>query len=362
MSRYTCTRRRALTALASFAAASPLLRGQEPGGEPPGRLTPLGDFANAFEFEAMAKRRLDSLTFSAVAGGDRADLERITFRPRLMRDTTQLDLTTEMFGQSMFAPIIVGPTSQQQKIHADGELAMLKGASAAKAVVVLSSLSSLPLDKIMAEAQTPPWYQVFPGPDVNVVRARAQQAVKLGCKVLCITVGTPYEIAGASPLTDPSKLTAFGNPALDWSVIDQLRQGLGVAVVLKGIMSPEDADTAVKRGVQGIIVSNYGGRFVQGLASPISMLPSIVDAVGGKIPVLVDGGFRRGTDVLKALILGAKAVLLGRPPLWGLAAYGADGVQAVMELMQSELARNLAMVSATTPKELTRSMIKIHSR
>ena len=186
--------------------------------------------------------------------------------------------------------------------------------------------------------------------------------MKLGCKVLWVTVGTPFETATAVPLNDPSKLAALGNPALDWSVIDQLRQGLTVSVVLKGIMNPEEADTAVKRGVQGLIVSNYGGRFVQGLASPFAMLPSIADAVGGKIPLLIDGGFRRGSDILKALVLGAQAVMVTRPPLWGLAAYGAEGVQAVMEMLQSELARNMTMIGARTPKMLTRGMIRSHPR
>jgi 4-hydroxymandelate oxidase len=362
MSLLQSTRRQALAALGSLAASSPLLRAQELIGEPPGRITPLAEIVNIFEFEPMAKRKLDGGTFSTIAGGDRTDLDRITFRPRMMVDSSHLDLATELLGQSMFAPILVGPASFQQKIHPEGELAMVRGASAAKAMVVLSSLSSHPLEKIAAEAKTPLWYQVFPGPDVNAVRASAQQAVKLGCKVICITVGTPYEIAAAAPLTDPSKLAALGNPALDWSVIDQLRQGLGAPVVLKGIMSPEEADVAVKRGIQGIVVSNYGGRFLHGLASPIAMLPSIADAVGGRIPVLIDGGFRRGTDVLKALILGAQAVLLTRPPLWGLAAYGAAGVQAVMEMAQSELARNAAMVGAPNLRALNRNMVRIHSR
>ena len=206
------TRRQALAAFASFAAASPLLHAQELVGEPPGRITPLGEFANTFEFELVAKRKLDARTFSSIAGGDRLDMERITFRPRVNIDTTKLDLTCELFGQSMFAPILVGPASYQQKIHAEGELAMVRGASTAKAAVVLSSLSSHPLEKIVTEARTPLWFQVFSGPDVNAVRTRAQQAVDVGCKVLCITVRAPDASGRAG--------------VLDWNVIEQVRRGI----------------------------------------------------------------------------------------------------------------------------------------
>ena len=295
----------------------------------------------------MAKRKLDARTFSSIAGGDRLDMERITFRPRVNIDTTKLDLTCELFGQSMFAPILVGPASYQQKIHAEGELAMVRGASTAKAAVVLSSLSSHPLEKIVTEARTPLWFQVFPGPDVNAVRTRAQQAVDVGCKVLCITVRAP----------DASGRTGV----LDWNVIDQVRRGIGVPVVVKGVMAPDEALTAVKRGIQGLVVSNYG-HSAPGKPSPLVALPSIAEAVGGKIPVLIDGGFRRGTDILKALILGAQAVLVSRPALWGLAAHGASGVQAVMEMLQSEVARNMTMIGAVNLRALNTTMIKIHSR
>ena len=145
MSAMEYTRRRALAAFASFVAGSPLLRAQELTGEPPGRITPLGEFVNSFEFELAARRKLPSTVFSTIAGGDRADMDRVTFRPRMMVDTTKLDLTTEMFGQRLFAPIVVGPAAQQQKIHAEGELAMVRGASAAQAPVVISSLSSFPI-------------------------------------------------------------------------------------------------------------------------------------------------------------------------------------------------------------------------
>jgi isopentenyl diphosphate isomerase/L-lactate dehydrogenase-like FMN-dependent dehydrogenase len=214
--------------------------------------------------------------------------------------------------------------------------------------MVIADRSSLPIDQISAEAKTHLWYQVSPEPDMNAVRDRVQVAVKCGCKAVCLTLGIseqPLDIAKAG---------------IDWAAIDQLRQGMSVPMLLKGIMSPTEAANAVKHGVQGIIVSSYRGSFESELAAPIEVLPAVVDAVSGKIPILVDGSFRRGSDVLKALALGASAVLLGRPPLWGLAAYGAEGVQRVLELIQSELARSMAMCGRPNVNSIKRGDVKIH--
>ena len=331
------TRRRAMQVFGTATAATARLEGQQLAGEPEGRITPLGEIINTFEFELMAKRKLSAEVFSTVSGGDRADIEQCTFRAQLMVDTSKLNLTTELFGQSLLAPIVAGPASEQRKIHADGELAMVRGAAAAKAIVVISSSTSYPIEEIMKEAKGPVWAQVFAGIRWEQEKVRAQRAVKLGCKVVVITARTPQE--------------------LDWVGIDRMRQGLNVPIVVKGIRNPRDAASAVKHGVDGIVVSNYGAALGP---SPFAVLPSVVDAVGGKVPVLIDGGFRRGTDILKALIVGAQAVLVTRPALWGLAAYGADGVQAVLEMTQTELARNMIMIGASTPKELRRNMIRFH--
>lgn len=336
----------------AFMGASPFLRGQTLAGEPPGRIPPVQDLVNSEEFAGIAQRKLDSLAYAEIAGGDRSAFERITFRPRLMVDSTKLDMTTGLFGQSLFAPILVGPTSQQKRFHPEGELAMARGACAAKAVMVVAYHSSYPIHEIAQifnQAKNPFWYQVYPEADMNQVRTRVQQAVSAGCKALCVTVGT---------VPQAGELTA----GVPWSAIDRLRQGIGVPVLLKGVMSPEEAQKAVAAGVQGIVVSNYSGRPLTGIASPIEMLPSIAAAVGGKLPILIDGSFRRGSDVLKALALGAQAVLLGRPALWGLAAYGADGVQNVVELIQSELARDMAMCGKVNIKALDPSVVRIHRR
>jgi 4-hydroxymandelate oxidase len=349
MTRIPLTRRQALAAYGSWIAASPLLRAQKPAGEPPGRIPPVQELVNAAEFEAIAGRKLDKLAFAEIAGSERGAFDRITFRPRLMIDTRQMDLTTELFGQSLFTPVLIGPLSRQKRFHPEGELAMARGASAAKAVMVVADRSSYPIDQIAAQAKTPLWYQVYEEPDISQVRTRVERAVGAGCKALCVTVGSETP---RSPLT----------VGVDWSAIDRLRKGIAVPVVLKGVMSPDEARKAVASGVQGIVVSNYAARSIPGVASPIEMLPSIADAVGGKVPILIDGSFRLGSDVMKALALGARAVLLGRPALWGLAAYGAEGVQNVVELIQSGLARDMAMCGQANVKSLDRTVVKIHRR
>jgi isopentenyl diphosphate isomerase/L-lactate dehydrogenase-like FMN-dependent dehydrogenase len=345
MSRNSRTRREVLARWAGFLAASPLLRGQKLIGEPPGRIAPLEDLVNTLEVEAMAQRRLAGPVFAGIADGRRHGFDRITFRPRLMVDTRELELSIELFGQTMFAPILAGPVSRQNRFHEEGELAMGRGAAAAQTTMVIAADCSQPLERIAKDAGAPLWRQVDPEPDWNAVRDRANHAVQCGCKVICLTVA-------ASPA-----------PSLDWPGIARLKESIPVPLVLKGIMSAEEAAAAVEHGVQGIVVSSYrDGGFDPGLAAPIEVLPSIAAAVSGRIPILIDGGFRRGTDVLKALALGANAVLLGRPPLWGLAAYGAQGVQYVLELMQTELARSMTMLGTPNIRSIKPSAVRIHRR
>jgi len=248
----------------------------------------------------------------------------------------KLDLTVEFFGQKLFTPILIGPASEQKRFSEEGELAMARGASAAKALMVIASRSSYPIDQIAVEAKSGFWYQIdaeFPG---NVT-----QAVKAGCKAVCFTVSKAQ---------------------VDWSAIDRARQGLAVPFVLKGVMTPEEAAKAMQKRVDGIVVSNYGRSSSNPSPAPIEALPAITDAVAGKAPILIDGSFRRGSDVLKALALGVRGVLLGRPALWGLAAYGSDGVRAVVELIQTELARDMAMCGKVTINDLDRTVLKIHRR
>ena len=304
-------------------------------GEPAGRIPPVGELVNTLEVAAIARRKLDSLTFAAIgdeAGAGRTAFDRITFRPRLMVNATGLDLTTELFGLRMFAPILAGPASMQQRFHPDAEVGMARGAAAAKGVLIVSEQSSQPLAKIAAECAAGFWYQ-------GASRGKIEEAVKIGCKAVCLT-----------------------GDGVDWATIDLLRKGLAVPFLLKGVMSAAEARTAVERGMQGIVVSNYRGPGVSGLAASIEVLPAIAEAVAGLVPILIDGGFRRGSDILKALALGASAVLVTRPVLWGLAAYGAPGVQHVLESLQSELARDMAMCGKVNIASIDKTVVRIHRR
>ncbi len=361
MSRNILTRRRALAGLGSFAAATPLLAADEtsiPGTEPAGRIAPRGELTNVAEFEGMAERKLAPAVYQLIAGGDRSFFERITFRPRMMVPTAKMDMSVQLFGEKMFAPIIVGPVAKMQNYHSDGELAAVRGASGAKTWMVVSSDSSVPIEKIAAESKTVLWYQVFLEGDVAAIRAKIDQAVKAGCKAVCITTGVAFR--GVEAKAGPAKLAAMARPALNWDTLDQLRKGLTVPVLIKGIMSPEEADAAVKRGIQGIVVSNYGGLITPGIAPPMEMLPSIVDAVAGRVPVLIDGSFRRGSDIFKALAFGATAVMVGRPVMWGLAAYGPEGAQQVLEYLQTEIGRDMAHAGRPTVKDIDRAVVKLH--
>lgn len=333
------TRRRAVAGFASWLAASPLVRAQQVAPEPSGRIAPAGELVNAFEFQAMAERKLGSAAFAQLADSGPRAFDRITLRPRMMVNALNLDLTTALFGEKMFAPILVGPVADQKSFHPDAERATVAGAAAAKTTVVVSGRSSLPFEEIAAQTKTPLWYQVEAEPGAH---ARIAKAVDLGANAVCITAGP-------------------GAPKADWDLLASLRQGIRVPVILKGVLDPSDARAAVERGFSGIIVSSHGS-IVPGLASPIEMLPSITDAVGRSIPILIDGGFRRGTDILVALALGAQAVLVARPAAWGLAAYGAEGVQILLRMLQTELARDMAMCGKVTVGDIDRSLVKIHRR
>ena len=357
------TRRRALQAAGVWFAASPLANPQDGPklkGEPPGHIAPLEDLVNVFEMESMARQCLPARDFGAIAGGDdRNAFDRITFRPRMLFDVTELDLTLDLFGARMYAPVLIGPASDQRRFHRDGEIATVRGAAAAQAAMVISDRSSQPVEKIAAEAKsTPLWYQIYPETDMGPVLERMQRAISARCLAICISIGAPYQHDPASSL----KLAPVASPRVDWPAIDRVRRAAQKPVLIKGIMSPAEARAAVQHGVDGIIVSAPAARVVHGIASPIEMLPAVVDAVAGAIPVLADGGFRRGTDVLAALALGARAVLVTRPVLWGLTAYGAEGVQTVMEMLQSETARDMALCGKRNLAAIDRTLVKVHLR
>ena len=316
------------------------------------RLAPREQLVNTLEYEEQARLALPPAVASLVAGGDRSAFDRITLRPRMLVPTLDLDLTVTLLGETLFAPIVVAPVADQRRFHPDGEIATVTGASLAKAPVIISSQSSVALPDLMARASTPIWYQVFAGDPAAMQQARA--AADAGCRAICVTVGVKPPLKGSAP-------TAPVAAKVDWAAVSGIAAGLRVPLLVKGVTSAEDAKAALQHNVQGLIVSNYGG-----LASPpgdaiVLQVPAIVDAVGGRVPVLVDGSFRRGTDILKALAFGAQAGVVGRPVMWGLAAYGAEGVQGVLEMLQTELARYMAMCGRSNVKGLGRDLLRVHA-
>ncbi len=314
------------------------------------RLVPWEDLVNTLEYETQARLKLPPPVYAQIAGGDRAAFDRITLRPRLLVPVLDMDLSITLFGDAHFTPILVAPVGDQKRFDADAEVATVKGASTAKAAMVVSSRSTVPIETLAAHSTTPLWYQVFPGD--AAARTQIQHAVKAGCKAICVTVGAMPSAAGVR--------AAATIAPVDWAAVAALKRGVSVPMIVKGIATPAGARLALRHGADGIVVSNYGGIVGSSRQSPILALADIVDAVAGRVPVLADGSFRRGTDILKALAFGAQAVLVGRPVMWGLAAYGAAGVQGVIEMLQTELARYMGQCGKSNLKMLDRTVVKVH--
>lgn len=334
----------AMPALAAPAPAAPSFR--EPA--PPPVLVPRTDLVNVLEYETQARQVLGAAKIAPLLGSDRTVTDRITLRPRMNIPTRDLDLTSTLFGDEHFTPIIVGPIANQKRFHADGELATARGASAAKAAMVVSSDSSVPLAAIAQTATTPLWLQVYANsPKVKDLLAEAGPA-KIKAVIVTVNAGTSAD----TPATPG---------AIDWGAVDAVVKATSLPVMVKGITRPQDAKEAAARGAKGVVVSNYRGGHAAALPGTLLLIAPVVQAVGDQIPVLADGSFRRGTDILKALAFGAKGVLIGRPVMWGLAAYGADGVQGVVEMLQTELARYMCMCGRPSLAAVNSSLVRVHA-
>ncbi len=316
----------------------------------PPALAPQADLVNLFEYERQARLVLGPSKLAPLLGSDRSVTDRITLRPRVNIPTRNLDLASTLFGDQHFAPIIVGPIADQKRFHADGEVAMARGASAAKAAMVVSSDAGMPLAAIAGAATTPLYLQVYArSPDI---KDRLAQASAARAKAVFVTVNAGTSAGG--PATPASV-------RIDWAAVDAVVKGTSLPVIIKGITNPQDAKEAAARGAKGVVVSNYRGGNAAALPGTLLLVAPVVQAVGGQIPVLVDGSFRRGSDILKALGFGAKGVLIGRPAMWGLAAYGADGVQGVVELLQAELGRYMCMCGRPSLASVNSSVLRVHA-
>ena len=336
-----------------------------------------GLWANVFEFTLRRNREVF----------DWAELV-----PKGVVNVSPVQTATEVLGMKMAFPIMVSPSASLGALHPEGEMAMRQGATAANTTYIISQNASFPIDKIAAAAKGPVWSHFYAQKDPDANRELVERAQAAGCQTIVVTADDYFPsyrerslhdrhlasrgaAAGAAPAgrggrgrggaqqqaqNPNAKYGDIGaqRPWLDWKLMDKLRPYVKVPLLAKGILTAEDARLCVKWGFNAIYVSNHGGRELSFAPSSLEVLPEIVDAVQGRVPVIVDSGFRRGSDVLKALALGAKAVCLGRVPRWGLAAYGAAGAQRVLEILQGELVMAMAATGRPTLDSIDRTLVR----
>jgi 4-hydroxymandelate oxidase len=368
-------------------------------------ITSPSDAINVFDFGAVAEARLSPAHWAFLETGvdhevgllaNRAGFAKFGLRPRRLIDVRDLDTRTTVLGTQLTCPVVLAPAGAQQAFHAEGELAVARAAKARDHLQILSTVSSVPLQEVAKARGAPLWFQLYTPGAWPVTRRQLRQAEDAGCPVVVLTVdlpgfgsqdrlrrfrgpGYPFRskddpacyschsgkyvgpatrLMGALGL-DPLELASDAF-TLDWDYVDRIRDATSMKLVLKGILTHEDARLCVEHGIDGIIVSNHGARQMDNALSTIEVLPEIARAVDGRIPILIDSGFRRGTDFFTALALGASAVCIGRPYLWGLAAFGQEGVEAVLAIVRTELetvmrqmgARDLASISGTFVQSL----------
>ena len=335
------------------------------------------------DFEPLAQSQMDPAAWDYYAGGagdelaladNRAAWNRLRLRPRVLVDVSRVDLATTAFGGTLPHPVIVAPTAAHDLAHLDAELATARGSAAAGALMTLSTISSRPMEEVAAAAPDGPrWFQLYAPSDRRACEALVRRAADAGYSALAVTVDlalpgnrerdlrSDFEVhMGVHLPTDQPVDPGTGLvviPTLDWEYLAWLRSICPIPLVAKGILRGADAARAVEAGCDGVWVSNHGGRQLDTSIATADALPEIVDAVGGRALVVVDGGVRRGIDALKAVALGADLVALGRPVLWGLAADGADGVQRVLEIVRDELALAMALAGCPSLADVTEDLV-----
>jgi 4-hydroxymandelate oxidase len=349
--------------------------------------------ADIMQFEPLARRRLSQMAYDYVRSGgadeismreNRLAFERLRLAPNVLQDVSQVDTRTSLFGTDLEHPILLAPVAYHRLYNAEGELGTARGASAAGAVFVVSSFTTTAIDEIARNTQLPIWFQLYVQRDRAFTKDMVQRAVAAGSKAVCLTVDTPVlgcrygQLSFGLPsnmecvhlrgldLKSPilgHKAQRGGiydplfDPSFNWRDLEWLRSIAGVPVLLKGVLAAEDGRRAIDYGADGIIVSNHGGRNLDLVPATIDALPRMVEAVAGRIPVLLDSGVRRGTDVLTALALGAKAVFIGRPYIYGLAIGGARGVERVVNILRDEFQRAMALTGRRSIAEIDPSVL-----
>jgi 4-hydroxymandelate oxidase len=372
-----------------FLAASPLMAiAQEPTAK---------DALSVLDFEPLAKKALPPAHWGYMSTGVDDDLTlrmnrdamgHYQIRARRLLGVEKPDLSFELFGETWNSPIYCSAVSAQRAFHPDGELATARAAKAKKVVQLLSTVSSTSVEDVAQALGRAPWYQLYMPVTWSDTEKLVRRVEAAGCQVLAWTIdvlgGRNAETGARLGRTDTRNcmtchtsrpdvnqgsdrnrtkpmlagLSGAINPAkADWSYVERLKKMTKMKVVLKGIDTAEDAVLAHEHGADGVVVSNHGGRATETGRGTIDILPEVVDAVRGRIPVLVDGGFRRGTDVFKALALGARAVGIGRPQVWGLAAYGQEGVERVIDILHAELIMTMRNCGVPSVNKFTRDSI-----
>ena len=386
--------------LASAGSAADVGPKVEPSASPNTFLEALGEkpiasaaeAVNVFDFEVVARRNLPPAHYGYLATGvdddvtvraNREGFRALQIRARHLVDVSQVDTATEIFGVRYPTPIVLAPAASQKAFHPEGEVAVAHAARTRGHLQILASEATASPEEVMAARGGPVWQQLYPTGDWSVTEKLVRRSESAGCPVLVLTVDLPLgsnrdtarrfarvdtracaschdpTFAGfvrRRPLWDGIDVSRVDNdvmPGMTWEFVKRLRALTRMRLVLKGIVTREDAMLALEQGVDGIVVSNHGGRSEESGRSTIESLPEVVEAVGGKMPVLVDSGFRRGTDIFKALALGARAICIGRPYLWGLAAFGTPGVEAVLSILRAELETVMRTVGTPSLRQIT---------
>src|SRR5712691_9278052 len=353
---------------------------------------------NVFDFEPVCRQNVPPAHFGYMASGvddevtlraNRDGFLKFQLRPRRLVDVSKVDMSADILGVKYSSPIIVAPVGGQKAFHAEGEIATARGAKAGNHLMILSTATTSSVEDVTAARGAPVWYQLYATNKWEVAKAMVTRAEKAGCPVVAVTVDRSggrnqetlfrlqrtdtRECAGChdrSSLSanmkrrsmyeglDLAELTHTQSSAMTWDFLKRLRDTTKMKIVLKGILAHEDASLALENGMDGIIVSNHGARSEDSGRSTIDALPEILEAVKGRMPVLVDSGFRRGNDIVKALCMGAQGVCVGRPYIWGLGAFGQPGVERVLELLRVELYAIMQQLGAPSIKHLTPAMVR----
>jgi len=387
---FRTSRRQALLSGLGLTAASMIAPGAENSTAKSISAYPLDRATSLPEIESLARETMQEAAYEWFSAGsadeitlrwNREALDRIQLQPRVLVDVSKLDTRINLLGHELPFPILLAPVGGQGLAHLEGELATVRGAAASGALSVISVASSFPIEQIARASQGPIWRQLFIKPDRGLTRSVVQHAESVGCQALCVTVDDPItgvrdwewramaslphvkssmEKGGASAKYVPP--TSQFKPVLPdkvtWEDVEWLRSSTRLPVLLKGVLNPDDAERAVQAGASGLIVSNHGARQLDTVSATINALQFVAERVAGRVPVLVDGGIRRGTDVLKALALGASAVLIGRPYVYGLAIGGAGGVSQVINILRSEFEVAMALTGRPSIASIDRSVLR----